>query len=137
MYKNKLFYYIMIAYEYYSAEGFYHAMRVADYVNNNPMIPGDKKDDCVLLAILHDILEDTEWNGENELDSHLLSCLKLLTKDKDVSYDDYIEDIASQKSRYPEAYWVKIADVKDHLNLSETLTDYLKDKYTKALAVLL
>ena len=137
MYKNNLFYYITIAYKYYSAEGFSHVMRVAEYVNNNPMIPKDIKDICILLAILHDILEDTDWNGENELNGYLLARLRLLTREQDVSYEDYIEKIAALKDRYREVYWVKIADIKDHLNLSETLTDYLKDKYTKALAVLL
>ena len=38
---------------------------------------------------------------------------------------------------YPEVYWVKIADMKDHLAQTDTLTDKLKEKYIEALPYLL
>lgn len=37
----------------------------------------------------------------------------------------------------PIAYWVKIADMKDHLIQTATLTDKLKEKYLRGLAILL
>ena len=37
--------------------------------------------------------------------------------------------IKENRFSYPEAYWVKIADIKDHLLHSEIITDELKKKY--------
>lgn len=34
-------------------------------------------------------------------------------------------------------YWVKIADMKDHLSQKETLTERLKEKYLEGLVILL
>lgn len=45
--------------------------------------------------------------------------------------------IKEEYKNYPEAYWVKLADMKDHLAQTDTLTDKLKDKYLTALPYLL
>ena len=62
----------------------------------------------------------------------------MLTRDKEkVSYEAYLSNLKSNYNSYPEAYWVKMADMKDHLSETETLTDELKEKYLKALPCLL
>ena len=45
--------------------------------------------------------------------------------------------IKDNKPQYPAAWFVKLADIKHHFELYNTLTDSLKDKYVKALAILL
>ena len=53
------------------------------------------------------------------------------------TYEEYIHSIKEIQEIYPEVWWVKLADMKDHLSQRETLTQRLKDKYTNALAILL
>jgi hypothetical protein len=129
--------------KYYDDETFYHVMRVTGYVLQNESIPKDKLDNCVILAIMHDLLEDT--NFEFPIDSatddnewYINDCLELLTMDKEKNtYEDYLKNIKSKFISYPEAYWVKMADMKDHLMQRDTLTDKLKDKYLAAIPYLL
>lgn len=133
---------IRVAREYYDIDTYYHAMRVAAYVANDNTIPEDKREKCVILAIMHDLQENTcfrYYSDDNWVpyDSYLDRCLELLTRDKDNSYEGYLQEIKNNFNSYPEAYWVKMADVKDHLSETETLTDELKEKYLKALPCLL
>lgn len=136
-------YAIKMARNYYDDNTYYHAMRVAGYVVNNNLIDEDKLEKCVALAIMHDLVEDTNFDyikdsGYDTYDSHINKCLKLLTRDKEsASYEDYLSNIKSNYNSYPEAYWVKMADMKDHLSQTDTLTDKLKEKYLKALPCLL
>ena len=46
-------------------------------------------------------------------------------------------NIINHAKDYPEVYWVKIADMRDHLEQTDTLTDKLKEKYLAALPYLL
>lgn len=71
------------------------------------------------------------------MDYNLKSCLQLLTKDKDCTYEEYIKHIKEEYPYYPKAYWVKLADMKDHFCQTETLTDKLKEKYLTAIPYLL
>lgn len=129
---------LRIASHYYSEETYFHAMRVASYVFDNDMIPDEYKNDCVVLAIMHDLIEDTEYTGEG-LPFNLLNALKLLSKPKNMDYIEYIKNIKNTHGIHWKecAYWVKLADMKDHLSQRETLTDRLKEKYLNALAYLL
>lgn len=129
-------YALRMAKDYYEPKTYAHAIRVAGYVAENPMIPCDKMDDCIALAIMHDLKEDTKWNGGG-LSDHFNDCLNLITKPKDMDYIEYIKKIRKFSDTKPETYWVKMADMKDHLAQTETLTDKLKDKYLKALPFLL
>lgn len=123
---------------YYSTETFNHAMRVAAYVAENPMIPYSIMDDCIALAIMHDLWEDTQYPKEDIfLGEHISHCLELLTKENGQNYIEYIDTIKSSADKCQEVYWVKIADMKDHLLQTDTLTDKLKKKYLAALAHLL
>ncbi len=127
-----------IAEEYYDKDTFHHAIRVAINVANSNLVPAESLEDCLALALLHDLLEDTDFNiGDCNWPDELKICLYLLTKSKKDTYEQYISKIKSNYHNYPEAYWVKIADIKDHLAQTGTLTNKLKEKYLKALPYLL
>lgn len=129
---------IKVAREYYDDATYQHAMRVAAYVTNDNLIPDDKKDNCVVLAIMHDLLEDTKFNISTfSINYYLKDCLQILTKDTEIAYEEYIRNIKDKYTYHPEAYWVKLADIKDHLCQTETLTEKLKEKYLSVIPYLL
>lgn len=133
---------IRVARKYYDNETYYHVMRVAAFITEDNLIPPENLENCVALAIMHDLIEDTNFNYYNDFDTSLYSCymddcLKLLTKSSNGTYEEYIHDIKNAYKNYPEVYWVKLADMKDHLTQTGTLTDELKEKYLKALPYLL
>lgn len=134
---------LKITRKYYDEKTFYHAMRVAAYAANNNLIPPNKKEMCVVIAMMHDLLEDTKFNLTDYLDyydmdeCHMIKCIELLSKKEDIQYSDYLRDIKENYENYPEAYWVKLADMKDHLNQKETLTETLKEKYLNSIAELM
>lgn len=135
-------YALRMAKKYYKPATYDHAIRVANYVAENKIIPEEKMDDCIALAIMHDLLEDTLyslWIGaEDEIGKRFCDLLRLITHNKDtVCYMDYIKNLNDKSDEYPEAYWVKLADMKDHLAQTATLTDKLKGKYLEALSYLL
>ena len=132
-------YALRMAKQYYEPKNYEHALRVAGYVAENPMIPDDKMDNCIALAIMHDLIEDTEYAGGcfGSEYKHFEECLDLLTKPKNANYIEYVKKIKDYSDTKPEAYWVKLADMKDHLAQTETLTDKLKEKYLAAIPYLL
>lgn len=106
------------------------------------MIDKPTKEDAIIVAILHDLLEDTDLKEEDLLkifDENIVNAVKILTKDKEQSYVNYCIEIKNSISLSSGqlAYWVKLADMKDHLSKTETLTDKLKAKYLEGLAYLL
>jgi len=129
---------LKIAKEHYEEDTYNHALRVMQYVAENEMIPYEYKDDCVALAIMHDLVEDTKYTGSG-LPENFYKALNLLTKPKEMDYIEYIKDI--RNTGYTNwrmcAYWVKLADMKDHLSQRETLSERRKEKYLEALAYLL
>lgn len=132
---------LQLAHKHYDEKTFNHAMRVAAYVASNHAIRSSYKNDCIALAIMHDLVEDTSYNAE-ELkyeSSNFYKALQLLTKKDDVSYVEYCRELhPTEGDPYIYcAYMVKLADMKDHLMLKETLTDKLKEKYLTGLAELL
>lgn len=129
---------LKIAKKYYSQNGLEHALRVAAYVAENDTIPDEYADECVALAIMHDLLEDTNFHSYG-LPENFEKALNVLTKPEDISYDDYCKNIKDTNHlNYRKcAYWVKLADMKDHLSLTDTLTDKLKEKYLSGLRYLL
>jgi len=132
-------YALRTAKQYYNPDTYKHALRVASFVADNIFIPDSKMDNCIALAIMHDLEEDTNWDKNKcyELDEYLKESIGLITRKKNVSYIEYIKNIKENMVLYPEVYWVKIADMKDHLAQTETLTDKLKEKYIEALPYLL
>lgn len=129
---------LMMAKEHYPEDKYKHALRVMQYVAENDMIPYEYREECVSLAIMHDLIEDTEYTGSG-LPENFYKALKLLTKPKDQEYITYIKNIKEtcHTNWRMCVYWVKLADIKDHLAQTETLTDRLKEKYLKALPYLL
>ena len=128
--------------KYYDEKGLGHALRVADYVGQDDLIVAKYKNDAVVLAIMHDLIEDTKFMDENQdiLSDDIMYALDLLTKPADMNYDDYckrIRSAAGDKVFGYLAYRVKIADMKDHLMQTETLTEKLKAKYLSGLRYLL
>jgi len=69
-----------------------------------------------IVAILHDVIEDTEVTEdyllERGLETTSLLYLRHLTRESDIFYQDYIATI----SEYPLARKVKIADLEDNMN---------------------
>lgn len=130
-------YAMRMAKEYYDDKTYAHAARVAQYVAENNLIPKDGMDDCIALAWMHDLLEDTEYAINDNLDLYFKECLKMITKLKDQDYVEYIKNIREHAHSCEYVYWVKLADMKDHLAQTETLTDKLKEKYLAALPYLL
>lgn len=131
-------YALKMAKEYYTEDKYNHAMRVMEYVAENEMIPFEYKDDCIALALMHDLIEDTKYTGA-ELPDNMYKALKILSKSKEEDYITYIKHIKEHNvTKWGMcAYWVKLADMKDHLTQRETLTDKLRDKYLEALPYLL
>lgn len=128
---------------YYTPSQFAHAQRVAQYCSDSIVIPTELKHFCIELAYAHDLLEDTAIEPVI-FDTEFLSALKRLTHNKKAqSYAEYCKSIKMDGSTCPPndwelaAWFVKLADMKDHLNLKDTLTDKLKEKYLEGLAELL
>lgn len=125
---------IKFAYEKYDEKDFSHCLRVASYTAE--MRPFTEETLAyIAAAILHDILEDTETTEQelrqrlpfSVLDKGVISSVKILTKESDTSYEDYIKKIFDSGDFI--AIVVKRADMKDHLTQTETLSDKLKAKY--------
>ncbi len=130
-------YALRMAKQYYEPKTYAHALRVAAHIADNSMIPDDKMDLCISLGIMHDLIKDTLYPQFNNIPVMLQQGLRNITKSQDENYIDYIKNIAKNKNQCPEAYWVKLADIKDHLIQTKTLTDELKEKYLLALPYLL
>lgn len=136
---------MQIASEYYDAEAFAHAKRVYEYVKCNEFIPIRYRLDCMCLALMHDLLEDTDYTYDLTFEnfvsfdtSEFLNALLLLTIPEDMDYLTYIKRFKESSDKVHQcAWWVKLADMKDHLSQTDTLTDRLRDKYLAALPYLL
>lgn len=126
--------------QYYDKETFGHAKRVADYTSDNEAIPIDIRNECWAVAMMHDLLEDTDYEPYELYPDYndTYKALRLLTN-KGMKYDEYCRRIHdSARTRYGQIAWfVKLADIKDHLSLTDTLTDRLKEKYINGLGHLL
>lgn len=94
-----------------------------------------------IVAVLHDVVEDTpitfDFLLEKGIDKHLVDTLRLLTYEKAVPYEIYIQKTATN----PLAIRVKLADLTDNSNLDrlkeKTDKDYQRlEKYRKAIAFL-
>jgi len=88
-----------------------------------------------IVAWLHDVLEDTEETTQSleevGIPIHLITAVDLLTKTREVKYDNYLDRIAA----CPLAKKVKIADMLSNLSDNPTKKQILK--YSKGLQRLL
>ena len=85
------------------------------------------------VALLHDVLEDCPHVTEEDLltlgiSEDVVEAVKILTRDKSMTYAEYIESV--KKSGNSWAIAVKIADLQTNLNGA---TASLASRYTKAL----
>lgn len=124
---NQLF---TVCKKYYSKKEFDHALRVANLAVFMALNADMDTIKAFSIGLCHDLLEDTDCSIADlikligEVDC---ARVKLLTKNKDVEYKKYIENIFLSGDEY--VILVKRADMKDHLMLTDTLTDKLKEKY--------
>lgn len=87
-----------------------------------------------VVALLHDILEDTDTTIEDlktfGLSDELIKSICILTRPKDITYMDYIKIISTDKI----AKKVKLSDLEDNMDpdrqCSESHT--LQERYKKA-----
>jgi (p)ppGpp synthase/HD superfamily hydrolase len=87
-----------------------------------------KTEEEMIVAVLHDVVEDCErWDFERleseGFNSEVIEALKLLTHNKKVSYDKYIEKIKTNRL----ALKVKIADLEDNLDIKRIAHPKFKD----------
>ncbi|WP_339223447.1 HD domain-containing protein [Paenibacillus sp. FSL W7-1332] len=91
-----------------------------------------------IVAVLHDVVEDTEVTidqlRETGFSEEILEAMNLLTRAKEDSYEEFIDK--TLKNRI--ARNVKIADIKENMNLSRiqdpSEQDYMRiEKYKRAL----
>ncbi len=94
-----------------------------------------------IVAVLHDVVEDSHWSIEKlrqeQFEDDILNAIDCLTKRPAESYDKFIDRLKSN----PIAKVVKIADLKDNMDISRIPTLTKKDlerveKYNKALTSL-
>jgi hypothetical protein len=111
-----------------------HTKRVVNYAYDivlRECCDPDEEVLCVVLAYLHDVIEDGSESAEKCICEYfgntVLDYVLLLTHRKDEeTYPEYIDRVLAG----PRAVqYVKRADMKDHLCQKETLTPKLKEKY--------
>ena len=97
-------------------------------------------EDSVVVALLHDVVEDTSITFEElekEFPKRIIDALKLLTHNSDEDYFDYVKKIKNN----PIAKRVKISDLTHNMDMSRLseITEYdinRIEKYQKALSIL-
>ena len=109
----------------------YHPIHVAEQM--------DTENECI-IALLHDVVEDinvTFKQLEEVFSKEIIDILKLLTREENIEYDEYIKRIKNNSI----ACKVKIADLTH--NLDKTRLDFVtevdvkrNEKYKKALQIL-
>jgi len=95
---------------------------------------------CYEAALLHDVLEDSEWTATDLLDAgidpHVVNTVVILTRTDDVDDDTYYARIRAHN----QAIWVKTADMCHNLStivhLSPARKVKLTTKYAKGMAAL-
>ena len=92
--------------------------------------------DYMMVALLHDILEDTEVTYEDLLKTLpyvIVDAIFALTRKSDETYFEYIDRITRSTKR---AKIVKYYDILDHLHNKATLKPTLEKRYLKAKEIL-
>lgn len=93
-----------------------HPLRVMNYLKE---YSSDTSDDLKIVAVLHDTIEDSDVTLEqlrlHGFNYRVIFALSLLTHDKLINYDDYINAIVN--SNNIDAICVKLADLTDNSNI--------------------
>lgn len=105
-----------------------HLMRVRDGIFDIYHFKNhDEKVTAICAAYLHDIFEDTDVTEEEVKDKcdvtdDVIEIVKLLTRDKNDTYMQYIEKLSTNKM----ARIIKLADLRDNMDI--TRYPVLKDE---------
>lgn len=95
-----------------------HPLHVADQM---------KDEKTTTIALLHDVLEDTELKAEDLLSegipADVVEAVLLLTRDRNISYAAYIDGLIASGNR--DALLVKQADLKHNMDESRTTEGHL------------
>ena len=98
-------------------------------------------EDEIILALLHDTVEDSSLTVDDikayGFNNNIIEALRIITKDKQMNYTDYIKRIGSNKL----AKKIKLKDLEHNMDLSRisnpTKEDYERvEKYKKAIELL-
>ena len=101
----------------------------------------DYGEDYMIVAVLHDLIEDTDWTliqlGKAGITNRQVEALKLLTHLPNESYTSYIEELSTD----PIARTIKMADLRHNSDIMRMKGLREKDfqrleKYHKAYAYL-
>ena len=123
---------------------FYHLERVANRVRDMEYNMVDETSEInlyIVAAYLHDVIEDTDYLIGDIIDEYgetVAEAVKLLTRDKEETYADYI--IGIKNSVFLEgkiARVVKLADLFDHLMGPTPCPPHLIKRYEKSLYTLI
>lgn len=120
--------------KYYSKKKIGHATRVAEYAAIKAEEIHLDSTRAYKIGLAHDLLENTKCPKEEliaAIGETNYNSVVLLTKSNDQEYEDYIRKIVESKDSY--AFIVKQADMKDHMTLSNNLTEKLLNKYGSVL----
>ena len=126
----------VIAFAMKAHEGQFRRDGVTPYIVHPIMVMvnvegGDKER---MVAVLHDVLEDTDFIADDllyhNIDTEVVEAVEILTKTKGQSYEDYLVGVRENDL----ARVVKISDM--HSNLNDTPTERQIEKYTKGLEFL-
>lgn len=133
----------------YNDKTYKHVVRVANYVKDNMFLLSNADWFTYCVAMCHDLIEDTRITFDDikrvcTIDGciqeycgfTIADCVLSLTHNKSMeSYIEYLQRIKNLQNSV--VYVVKLADMKDHLMQTETLTDKLKEKYINSIGYLL
>ncbi len=93
-------------------------------------------DEAVVAGVLHDLVEDTNWDVEGLEDifgPEVAEIVDAVTRREDETYVEFIDRAAS----HPEGRLVKLMDVRDNLARDpEGLFPSLRDRYLRAQIIL-
>ena len=97
--------------------------------------------DYMMVALLHDIIEDTNTTMEElalvnslNIDFTIIDDILVLTRKPNQTYFEYIDYIVTKGSRRTKT--IKYYDILDHLHNKATLKPSLEKRYLKAKEIL-
>lgn len=89
-----------------------------------------------IVALLHDVLEDTAWSQKYIKDcctDEELTAIQVLTRHEGISYQDYIKSVSQNEL----ARKIKILDLNHNLDETRSeIPDSLRNRYAAAVSVL-
>lgn len=106
---------------------------IKKHVNRVAILATTYGSDYEAVALLHDILEDTQTT-EDELPEEYREDIVTLTRKNTETYFEYIERVSKGSKR---AITIKLLDIEDHLSNKETLKASLEKRYLKAKKMLM